>query len=152
MQRENYIISPYFDYLSFFFNREWKFPAQDILSLMIKLADENGGGVAGKDIQKTLTPADKERLQDGARLCTEIWRRFGVPQEDLFLGTINAGHPGGMLPLTQREATTLHRPDLPDNLYVADASLFPESMGNPPILTIMALAMRVGKVIAAKFG
>ena len=47
------------------------------------------------------------------------------------------------------EAETLHNDALPANLYVADASLFPKSMGNPPMLTIMALARRVARVAAA---
>ena len=42
----------------------------------------------------------------------------------------------------------MHHDVLPDNLYVADASLLPRSMGNPPILTIMALAKRVARKAA----
>ncbi|WP_431356637.1 GMC oxidoreductase [Prevotella communis] len=42
---------------------------------------------------------------------------------------------------------TLHSPLLPDNLYVCDASLLPQSLGLPPILTIMALAKRIAKLI-----
>lgn len=68
---------------------------------------------------------------------------MGVPGEKQFLGTLNAGHPGGMLPLTAAEKDSLHPAVLPENLYVADATLLPESMGNPPILTIMALAMKI---------
>jgi choline dehydrogenase-like flavoprotein len=33
------------------------------------------------------------------------------------------------------------------NLYVADATLIPHSLGNPPILTIVALAKRVSRAI-----
>jgi hypothetical protein len=39
VQRDGYILSPYFDLLSFFFNPGWRVPASDILSVMIKLAD-----------------------------------------------------------------------------------------------------------------
>jgi choline dehydrogenase-like flavoprotein len=145
VQKEHYIVSPYFDFLSYFFNRRWKAPPQDILSLMIKLADSNSGSVSGGTIHKGLTSQDQDRLRGAVDLCTEILGRLGVRQEDIFLGTINAGHPGGMLPLTDQEATTFHSPRLPQNLYVADASLFPSSLGNPPILTIMALAKRVSR-------
>jgi choline dehydrogenase-like flavoprotein len=65
----------------------------------------------------------------------------------MFFGTLNAGHPGGMLPLTSAEAVTLRSPRLPENLYVADASLLPEALGKPPILTIMALAKKIAKTI-----
>jgi hypothetical protein len=43
------------------------------------------------------------------------------------LGAFNAGHPGGMLPLTEEESDTFHSRRLPDNLSVADAILFPSS-------------------------
>jgi choline dehydrogenase-like flavoprotein len=147
VQREHYILSPYFDYLSFFFHKSWRYPASDTLGLMIKLADSNTGSAGRKNIAKTLTGTDKERLQEGVEICREILSRYGIRKDTVFLGTINAGHPGGMLPLTQQEAETFHNPRLLENLYVADATLFPESLGNPPILTIMAMAKRVGKII-----
>ena len=147
VQKEHYILSPYFDYLSFFFNKSWRYPAPDILTLMIKLADSCAGSIDNKKVKKTLGNIDKERLQDGVGICKEILERYGIKKDDIFLGTINAGHPGGMLPLTRQEAETFHNPKLPENLFVADATLFPESLGNPPILTIMAMAKRVGKII-----
>jgi choline dehydrogenase-like flavoprotein len=64
-----------------------------------------------------------------------------VKKDRIVLGTMNAGHPGGMLPLTTaQEVETFHHARLPENLYVADATLFPRSLGNPPFLTIMAMA------------
>ncbi|MBR6988287.1 MAG: hypothetical protein IKH95_00440 [Bacteroidaceae bacterium] len=55
-----------------------------------------------------------------------------------------------MLPLTPAEAETLHSPLLPENLYVTDASILPQSLGLPPILTIMAMAKRIAKIIKEK--
>jgi choline dehydrogenase-like flavoprotein len=146
VQMNGYIISPYFDHLSFFFNREWRHPAGNIYSLMIKLADENRGGLTRGRIQKTLTAADRKRLEQAVDTCAEMFLRAGVDKSRLFFGTLNAGHPGGMLPLTAAQSRTFHDPRLPENLFVADASLFPASLGNPPILTIMAMAKRVAKL------
>lgn len=151
VQKEHYILSPYFDYLSFFFNEKWKYPASDTLTLMIKLADESAGHVDGKRIHKTLTALDRERLYEGVGICREIMGRYGIGESEIFLGTINAGHPGGMLPLKREHAETFHDPRLPENLYVSDASLFPGSLGNPPILTIMAMAKRISKIITERF-
>ena len=53
-----------------------------------------------------------------------------------------------MLPLTAAEKNSLHNPSLPDNLYVADATILPKAMGNPPILTIMALAKKMSEIIS----
>ena len=150
-QREGYILSPYFDYLSYFFNRRWSPGAGNILSLMIKLADARSGTVSGKKIDKALTPEDTRVLSAAVDDCADILGRMGIRKSELFFGTLNAGHPGGMLPLTSEEARTLHPPRLPGNLFLADATLLPESLGNPPILTIMALAKKVGKIIRRDF-
>jgi choline dehydrogenase-like flavoprotein len=152
VQGDGYIVSPYFDYLSFFFNRSWRHPARDIVSLMVKIADSSVGGLSDGRIRKDLTGEDRKRLDDGVRLCRIILGRLGIPAEKTFLGTLNAGHPGGMLPLTAREAGSMHHDRLPANVYVADASLLPRSLGNPPSLTIMALAKRVAKTCIQNLG
>ena len=143
---DGYILSPYMDYLSFF-NKNWRWPITDIASVMIKMADESVGSVRKGKIRKELTEKDKEILHDGVRTASRILKNLGAKREDLFLGTVNEGHPGGMLPLTEKEAQSLHSPLLPENLYVADATVLPRSMGNPPILTIMALAKKIAKTI-----
>jgi len=149
-RQEKYIISPYMDWLSFFFNSSWRKPMDGMVSLMIKLADVEQGDVHKGKMDKVLTPKDHRYLKQGVEDCREILIRMGAKKEDIFLGTLNAGHPGGMLPLTPAEAETLHSPLLPDNLYVADASILPQSLGLPPILTIMALAKRIAKIIRKK--
>ncbi len=146
IEREGFIVSPYFDYLSFFFNRRWSSPAGDILSLMIKFADSPEGSVTGRKIQKNLSERDKQRLRAGVALCGEIFKELGIGTDRTYLGTLNAGHPGGMLPLTAEEASSFHPPALPSNVYVADSSLLPEPLGRPPILTIIAMAKRVGRI------
>jgi choline dehydrogenase-like flavoprotein len=146
VQREHYILSPYFDYLSFFFNRKWKYPAEAILSIMIKLADTNRGSSVRGMVRKRLTDQDKRWLRDGVVLSKEILKGFGVDERCTFLGTLNAGHPGGMLPLTEREAESFHHCRLPENLYLADATLIPKALGNPPILTIIAISKRVSRL------
>ena len=93
-------------------------------------------------------PLDHQRLQQGVDDCRQILMQLGAKEEEIFLGTLNAGHPGGMLPLTQAEAETLHSPLLPDNLYVCDATLLPQALGLPPMLTIMALAKRIARIVS----
>jgi choline dehydrogenase-like flavoprotein len=146
VQRDRFIVSPYFDYLSFFFNPAWRHAARNTLPLMIKLADCEAGTVEGGRVSKRLTAEDQAGLREGVRLCTRILGRLGVREDAVFLGTLNAGHPGGMLPLTHQSAESFHDARLPDNVYVADASLFPRSLGNPPILTIVAMAKRVSRI------
>jgi len=149
MQRDGYMLSPYMDYLSFFFNKSWRLPSKDILSIMIKLSDSGFGASRARKVEKELTLTDRERLKAGVSDCKMILGKMGVAEGDMFLGTLNAGHPGGMLPLTSEEQTSFRNRRLPENLYIADATLLPESMGNPPIWTILALAKRIAKVCTA---
>ncbi len=154
VQRPGFIISPYFDYLSFLFDRRWRRPADGTLTLMIKLADSESGRVPvrGARLDKGLTAEDRRRLAEAEALCRQILVRCGADPADIFLGTLNAGHPGGMLPLTAADAESLHPARLPADLYVADATLLPRSMGNPPILTILALAKRVARAAIEEHG
>ncbi|RPJ66893.1 MAG: FAD-dependent oxidoreductase, partial [Acidobacteria bacterium] len=79
VEREGYILAPYMDWLSFFFDSRWRLPASDIVPLMIKLADEDRGRVGARRVVKELTAADRDRLAEGAALCGEILERVGAP-------------------------------------------------------------------------
>jgi choline dehydrogenase-like flavoprotein len=151
VEGDGYIISPYFDYLSFFFEKAWRRPRHDIAALMIKLADTECGTVTRHGVRKSLSDRDRRRLAAATETCGEILARFGARRDSVFLGMLNAGHPGGTLPLTGRERDPLHADHLAANLYVADASLLPQSLGKPPILTIMALARRVAALCLERF-
>lgn len=148
-QQDGYILSPYMDYLSFFFHKKWRRPMKDIVSIMIKFADEEKGSSDQSGINKTMTEADIKRLKRAVGQSRDILERFGIPRQEQFIGIVNAGHPGGMLPLTAAEKDTLHNERLPQNLYVADATILPKAMGNPPILTIMALSKKIASLIKA---
>jgi choline dehydrogenase-like flavoprotein len=150
VQREGYILAPYFDWISSLFHPSWRHRLQDIVGIMIKLADESVGSVSGRKVHKLLTPADRSRLDEAVDVATEILVGFGADPHEVFLGTVHAGHPGGMLPLTEASAPTMHDDRLPENAYVADATLFPKSLGNPPILTIIAMAKRIAAICAAQ--
>ena len=87
-QQNGYILSPYMDYLSFFFNKDWRYPMRDLASIMIKLADEEKGSIEGKKIDKSMTAADKERMQEAVALSREILARMGFPAERQLLCTL----------------------------------------------------------------
>ncbi len=147
-KKENYILSPYFDLLSYWFHKPWKdVPAENRVGMMIKLADSEQGSVAADGtVTKSLTEVDKERLDEAKMKAKEIMEASGVtgPFVD---GMIHGGHLGGTVPLTKTDVETMHPAGLPKNLWVADLSLMPRSQGLPTMLTAAALALKVTKKI-----
>jgi hypothetical protein len=52
----------------------------------------------GSKPDKRLTAQDLRRLAEAEALCRDLLLRFGVDPVDIFLGTLNAGHPAGGSP------------------------------------------------------
>jgi ferredoxin len=153
IKKNDYILSPYFDLLSYWFHKPWKNIAlNDRVGVMIKLADIEQGSVnLDGTVTKSLTPVDLERLETAKGEVKEIMEASGVtgPFVD---GMIHGGHLGGTVPLTRDDVGTMHPSSLPQDLWVADLSLLPRSQGLPTMLTAAALSVRVARNIAEEKG
>lgn len=153
IKKSDYIISPYFDLLSYWFHKPWKNVAlNDRVGMMIKLADTEQGSVhLDGTVTKSLTPIDYDRLETAKGEVKEIMKVSGVtgPFVD---GMIHGGHLGGTVPLTRDDVQTMHPSSLPRDLWVADLSLMPRSQGLPTMLTTAALSVRVARNIAEEKG
>jgi choline dehydrogenase-like flavoprotein len=116
----------------------------NILGVMIKLKDEVSGGVfADGKISKPLTPGDKERQAEAERVCHKILIEAGAKQEGIFMTPLRGTHPSG----TVRVGVMLDRDlqtEIP-GLFACDASVFPEALDRPTVLTIIGLAKRLAK-------
>jgi hypothetical protein len=149
IKKNDYILSPYFDILSYWLHKPWKNVALgDRVGMMIKLADTEQGAVnLDGTVTKSLTPADYECLETAKVEAKEIMEASGVtgPFVD---GMIHGGHLGGTVPLTHDDVETMHPASLPQDLWVADLSLMPRSQGLPTMLTAAALSLRVASKIA----
>jgi choline dehydrogenase-like flavoprotein len=112
------------------------------LGVMIKLKDEISGHVDGRGrISKGLTPADRQRLDAAVLVAHRILLRAGCDPDSLLTTPLRGTHPCA----TVRIGTAIDR-DLATSmtgLYVCDASVFPEPLGRPTVLTIIALARRL---------
>jgi choline dehydrogenase-like flavoprotein len=132
---------------------------------------------AGPDLSYFLGEGDKRKLIDGMRLCTEVF--FAAGAEEVYPGRIGlariqkpadieaslpysldptelmlyASHPMGTCRMGSDPATSVVDPEGRvwgwDNLHVADASIFPTSLGVNPQVTTMAMGLHVGHSIAA---
>ncbi len=153
IKQDKYILSPYFDLLSYWFHKPWKnVAAEDRVGMMIKLADTELGTVtADGTVTKTLTESDHEGLEKAKVEAQRIMEASGVtgPFVD---GMIHGGHLGGTVPLSKDDVETMHPLGLPQGLWVADLSLMPRSQGLPTMLTSMALSLRVARRIVKEKG
>ncbi len=123
---------------------------RDILGLMVKIKDEAVGTVAGADkVEKGITNRDAMHLSEGASVAGAILTEAGVHPSSLVATPLRGAHPGG----TARIGIAVDRylETEVSGLYVADASVLPAVPGAPPILTIVALAKYVSRIIAEAY-
>ena len=116
----------------------------NILGVMIKLKDDVSGGVyANGKISKPLTVNDRVRLGLAEHVCRRILVAARAQPESIFTTPLRGTHPSG----TVRIGTMLDENLQTEvqGLYVCDASVFPEALGRPTVLTIIGLAKRLAK-------
>ena len=121
-------------------------PTNKIIGLMTKITDESSGRVfSDGSVSKKVTALDKERLAAGKNLSREILIKVGV-NPNTIVETYPAGaHPGGTASVGR--VVDINLETKISNLFVCDASVFPNAPGLPPILTIIALAKRLAKFL-----
>jgi choline dehydrogenase-like flavoprotein len=119
-----------------------------ILGVMIKLKDEVSGGVYpdGK-ISKPLTANDRSRLAQAEEVCRKILIKAGAERSSIFMTPLRGTHPSGTVRLGTLVDQNLQTETR--GLYVCDASVFPEALDRPTVLTIIGLAKRLAKHLAS---
>lgn len=151
---EGFILSPYVNvprevrYMEAGF-RGARLPIARTVGLMTKISDETVGTVfANGTVSKAPTEQDDARLRAGIDLATDLLVGIGADPASIVESTYEGAHPGGTAAIGEIVDTDLRTET--ENLYVCDASVFPESPGAPPILTILALARRLGRHLTAE--
>ncbi len=117
-----------------------------MLGIMVKIKDDSKGRVR-KDaiIEKRVTAKDLLRLKKGAELAKKILIKAGVAPKSILTTRIRGAHPGGTAAIG--EVVNKNLETKIKGLYICDASVLPEAPGLPPIVTIVALAKRLGKFL-----
>jgi hypothetical protein len=118
------------------------------LGVMIKLKDDVSGGVFpnGK-ISKPMTAHDRPRMQAAEEVCRSILIEAGAKPESIFTTPLRGTHPSGTVRIGTMVDTNLQSEV--QGLYVCDASVFPEALGRPTVLTIIGLGKRLAKTLHA---
>jgi choline dehydrogenase-like flavoprotein len=122
-------------------------PKNRSIGIMTKIRDDSAGSIGqhGK-YRKQITANDHEKLSQGINISKEILTRAGISKRSIRVTRIQGAHPGGTAAIGKVVNSDLQTKI--KNLYVCDSSVLPVSPGLPPILTIVALAKRLSKIIA----
>jgi choline dehydrogenase-like flavoprotein len=124
---------------------------RNVLGVMIKLKDEVSGGVfPDGTIRKPLTTRDRERLSQAEDVCRRILARAGAEPSSMFSTPLRGTHPSGTVRIGTHVDANLATPV--KGLYVCDASVFPEALDRPTVLTIVALGKRLAGHLARNAG
>ncbi|MFA5411081.1 MAG: GMC family oxidoreductase N-terminal domain-containing protein [Candidatus Omnitrophota bacterium] len=121
-----------------------------LLGIMVKIEDDSKGRVyADGRIEKKLTKRDLSRLEKGAEISRKILIAAGAEPNSIVTTRIRGAHPGGTAAIGEVVNKNLEVKKI-KGLYVSDASVLPAAPGLPPIVTIVALAKRLAKIVNKK--
>lgn len=119
---------------------------KDVIGIMLKFADTCIGTIDSEgNIEKTLTKLDVDLIKGGYEKAVNILLKLGVKQESIVATSLKGAHPGGTAAVG--EVVDNNFETEVKGLYVSDASVIPEAPGRPPILTIVAIAKKVAKIV-----
>ncbi|MEX0890984.1 MAG: GMC family oxidoreductase N-terminal domain-containing protein [Gemmatimonadota bacterium] len=114
------------------------------LGVMIKVRDEVSGEVRPDGgLAKGLTRGERARLEAAEEQARRILLEAGCRKDTLINTPLRGTHPSATARLGTLVDTDLATP-VP-GLHVCDASVFPEALGRPTVLTILALGERLAE-------
>jgi len=114
------------------------------LGVMIKLKDEISGGVfPDGTISKPTTERDRARFTSAENVCRRILVKAGADPGSIFTSPQRGTHPSGTVRIGALLDTDLQTKT--PGLFVCDASVFPEALCRPTVLTIIGLGKRLAR-------
>jgi len=118
------------------------------LGMMIKIKDDVSGSISMEGrISKPMTSGDRYRLNHAAIVCRQIMVKAGCDPDSIFVTPQRGTHPSCTVRIGEMVDTNLQT--RVKNLYVCDASTFPEALDRPTVLTIIGLGKRLSDHLLA---
>ncbi|MDR2829514.1 MAG: FAD-dependent oxidoreductase [Methanobrevibacter sp.] len=144
----NFVLAPHYSVILNQNLDDENIKKEDILSIMIKIPDDNHGKIVNGKVIKENTIKDIRFIAEGAATAGAILVEAGVDPNTITSTRLRGAHPGGTVPIGDMVDSNLKTEY--DGLYVSDASVIPEAPGAPPIIAILALSKRLSKHLINK--
>ncbi len=115
-----------------------------LVGILVKVKDDLSGRVhRDGSVSKKLGEQDWDRIDRGVVVARNILRALECTQNNIVIGEAKGAHPSG----TCRIGHVLDKNLQTEikNLYACDASIFPEALDRPTVLTIVAFGKRLSQ-------
>lgn len=150
----SHLIDPWIMFPVAMYNKGIKYLAKvmryrKIIGIMIKVKDELGGSISPEGaISKPLTANDHFKLHKAVNISRKILIQAGADPDSIFTSPVRGTHPGGTARINHVVDENLQTQL--KNLYVCDASVFPEAPDRPLVLSIIGFAKRLAQHLLLK--
>ncbi|MDR2623264.1 MAG: FAD-dependent oxidoreductase [Methanobrevibacter sp.] len=145
---KNFVLAPHYSVIINQNLNDDNIKKEDILSIMIKIPDDNHGKIVNGKVIKENTIKDIRFIAEGAATAGAILVEAGVDPNTITSTHLRGAHPGGTASIGDIVDNNLKTKY--EGLYVSDASVIPEAPGAPPIIAILALSKRLSKHLIDK--
>jgi len=125
----------------------WKW--RRLMGIMIKAQGRRvRRGLPGRPISKPLSDAERGRMEAAFDVCRRILVEAGADPKFVFMSPQRGTHPSGTVRIGDMVDGDLAMRDV-RGLYACDASVFPEALDRPTVLTIIGLGKRLARTLGA---
>jgi len=140
---KNFVLAPHYSVIINQNMDDEDIKKEDILSIMVKVPDDNHGKIVEGKVIKENTIKDIRFIAEGAATAGAILVKAGVDPNTITSTHLRGAHPGGTAAIGDIVDNNLKTEY--EGLYVSDASVIPKAPGAPPIIAILALSKRLSK-------
>jgi choline dehydrogenase-like flavoprotein len=114
------------------------------LGVMVKVGDEMAGEIyADGTYSKPLQATEKKRLKKGTEISRKILIQAGADPDSIIVSPVHAAHPGGTARIG--EVVDKNCETEIKNLFIADASVFPDTLDLPIVLMAISMSKRLSR-------
>jgi len=114
-----------------------------VLGIMVKVGDEMNGQIFKNErFNKPMMKTELDRLKKGTEISKKILIKAGADPNNISVTPIRLTHPGGTARVGEVVNENLETEV--KNLFCCDASIIPETLDMPVVLTVIGFGKRLG--------